>query len=317
MWYCKMYFPGMHEIIESDAYGVQGAPSQRKVLPFLESLLSFTELDVEIITPALRRVCEDLESQDRARVADALIELGVLANEHSFFLPVYAKWFYFQSAGFEKVGTQVERAQHELRKLPEALLLYQKQVQRFFDLILDVDKAGCEPSQQIMQHYHFDQPDRPGDAALFPFRLLTTRFEPVGGDACAPVLYADTVADMISFSLQTCVERNITVRRCKNCGRYFAQTGRVSAEYCDRAPLDGQTSCRAIGAFQQWTLKQADDPVFKAYRREYKRRFAWIKAGRINDGDFYAWSEQARAQKKRCDKGGITLEEFQRWLKES
>ena len=317
MWYCKMYFPGMHEIIESDAYGVQGAPSQRKVLPFLESLLSFTELDVEIITPALRRVCEDLESQDRARVADALIELGVLANEHSFFLPVYAKWFYFQSAGFEKVGTQVERAQHELRKLPEALLLYQKQVQRFFDLILDVDKAGREPSQQIMQHYHFDQPDRPGDAALFPFRLLTTRFEPVGGDACAPVLYADTVADMISFSLQTCVERNITVRRCKNCGRYFAQTGRVSAEYCDRAPLDGQTSCRAIGAFQQWTLKQADDPVFKAYRREYKRRFAWIKAGRINDGDFYAWSEQARAQKKRCDKGGITLEEFQRWLKES
>lgn len=47
MWYCKMYFPRMHEIIESDAYGVQGAPSQRKVLPFLESLLSFTELDVE------------------------------------------------------------------------------------------------------------------------------------------------------------------------------------------------------------------------------------------------------------------------------
>lgn len=317
MWYCKMYFPGMHEIIESDAYGVQGAPSQRKVLPFLESLLSFTELDVEKITPALRRVCEDLESQDRARVANALIELGVLANEHSFFLPVYTKWFYFQSAGFEKVGTQVERAQHELRKLPEALPLYQKQVQRFFDLILDVDKAGREPSQQIMRHYHFDQPDRPGDAALFPFRLLTTRFEPVGGDACAPVLYADTVADMISFSLQTCVERNITVRRCKNCGRYFAQTGRVSAEYCDRAPLDGQTSCRAIGAFQQWTLKQADDPVFKAYRREYKRRFAWIKAGRISDGDFYAWSEQARAQKKRCDKGGITLEEFQRWLKES
>lgn len=182
---------------------------------------------------------------------------------------------------------------------------------------MDVDKAGREPSQQIMRHYHFDQPDRPGDAALFPFRLLTTRFEPVGGDACAPVLYADTVADMISFSLQICVERNITVRRCKNCGRYFAQTGRISAEYCDRAPLDGQTSCRAIGAFQQWTLKQADDPVFKAYRREYKRRFAWIKAGRISDGDFYAWSEQARAQKKRCDKGGITLEEFQRWLKES
>ena len=132
--------------------------------------------------------------------------------------------------------------------------------------------------------------------------MLTTRFEPVDGDTCAPVLYANTVADMISYSLQTCVERSITVRRCKNCGRYFAQTGRVSAEYCDRTPLDGQSSCRTMGAFQQWTLKQADDPVFKVYRQEYKRRFAWIKAGRISDSEFYAWSEQAREQKKKCDK---------------
>ena len=43
MWYCKMYFPGRHEVIESDAFGTQGAPSQQKVFPFLESLLSFTE----------------------------------------------------------------------------------------------------------------------------------------------------------------------------------------------------------------------------------------------------------------------------------
>ena len=195
--------------------------------------------------------------------------------------------------------------------------LYQKQIQCFFDLILDIDKVGREPSRQVMRYYHFDQPDQPSDPELFPFCLLTTRFEPVDGDACAPVLYANTVADMISFSLQTCVERNITVRRCKNCGRYFAQTGRVSAEYCDRPPLDGQSSCRLMGAFQQWTLKQAGDPVFKVYRREYKRRFAWIKAGRISDSEFYAWSEQAREQKKKCDEGVITEDEFQRWLKES
>ena len=205
------------------------------------------------------------------------------------------------------------------RRSPEhtELPLYQKQIQRFFELVLDIDKAGREPSRQVMRYYHFDQPDQPSDPALFPFRLLTTRFEPVDGDTCAPVLYANTVADMISFSLQTCVERNITVRRCKNCGRYFAQTGRVSAEYCDRTPLDGQSSCRAMGAFQQWTLKQADAPVFKVYRREYKRRFAWIKAGRISDSEFYAWSEQAREQKKKCDEGIITAEDFQRWLKES
>lgn len=56
---------------------------------------------------------------------------------------------------------------------------------------------------------------------------------------------------------------NFTARRCKNCGRYFAQTGRIS------------------------------------------------------DEAFYAWSEQARAQKKKYDEGTIALEDFQRWLKES
>ena len=50
-------------------------------------------------------------------------------------------------------------------------------------------------------------------------------------------------------------------------------------------------------------------------RQEYKKRFAWIKAGRITDEQFYAWSEQAREMKKKCDREVITLEEFQDWLK--
>ena len=49
--------------------------------------------------------------------------------------------------------------------------------------------------------------------------------------------------------------------------------------------------------------------------RAVGRYFA--QTGRISDEDFYAWSEQARAQKKKYDKGAITLEDFQRWLKES
>ena len=122
---------------------------------------------------------------------------------------------------------------------------------------------------------------------------------------------------MIDYSLRSCVERGITVRRCKNCGRYFPQTGRVSAEYCERPVPRGQQTCREAGAFQQWTKKQSDDPVFKAYRKEYKKRFAWIKAGRISDTDFYAWSERAREMKKKCDRDVITLEEYVEWLKNS
>jgi len=41
---------------------------------------------------------------------------------------------------------------------------------------------------------------------------------------------------------------------------------------------------------------QKKDLVFQEYRREHKRRFAWIKAGKISEEDFAAWVKQAKAK---------------------
>ena len=148
-------------------------------------------------------------------------------------------------------------------------------------------------------------------------KAIPLSFEPVEPGRCSPVLYSSSIRDMIDYSLRSCVERNITVRRCKNCGRWFPQTGRVSAEYCERPVPKGQQRCRDIGALKQWTLRQANNDAFKAYRKEYKRRFAWIKAGRITDQEFYDWSERARAEKDKCEQGLISQKELEVWLKES
>ena len=121
-----------------------------------------------------------LEGQRGERMTNAMVRLGGLADTHSFFRMLYAKWFYLHSVGFGNTEAAVSDALDELRTLPENLPLYQKQIQRFFELALDIDKAG-----------------------------------------------------------------------------------------------------------------------------------------RISDSEFYAWSEQAREQKKKCDEGIITAEDFQRWLKES
>ena len=58
------------------------------------------------------------------------------------------------------------------------------------------------------------------------------------------------------------------------------------------------------------------DDLFKLYRREYKKRFAWIKAGKISQEDFYVWSEQAREKKDACEAGAMSVEEFAAWLKQ-
>ncbi len=202
----------------------------------------------------------------------------------------------------------------ELRQLPEQLPRYQQQIQRLFELVLDVDSAGREPQAQAARNYTYDMPKDPG---LFCFHPIPLSFEPVEPGRCSPVLYSSSIRDMIDYSLRSCVERNITVRRCKTCGRYFAQTGRVSAEYCGRPVPEGQQRCRDIGALKQWTLRQAGNDAFKAYRKEYKRRFAWIKAGRITDQQFYDWSERARAEKDKCEQGLISQKELETWLKES
>ena len=321
MWYVKMYFSEKRELFQCDASGIQGVPSVDRQFPFLESLLTFLEMDCGELTPILQRIADRwsrlIAEFDRDAGTEAMVELGQLKSRHIYLELLYVRWYdRFSRIGIygDRGSAEDEQMLAELRDLPEQLLLYQKQVQRFFDLVLDVDSAGRDPQQQAAKNYLHDSPR---DPSLFRFRPIPLSFEPVEPGRCSPVLYSASILDMIDYSLRSCVERGITVRRCKNCGRYFPQTGRVSAEYCERPVPRGQQTCREAGAFQQWTKKQSDDPVFKAYRKEYKKRFAWIKAGRISDTDFYAWSEQAREMKKKCDRDVITLEEYVEWLKNS
>ena len=149
------------------------------------------------------------------------------------------------------------------------------------------------------------------------FRLLYTRsfgcFSVNGYDQAEIQAIA---LDLKEFVTQFSETRN-QVEKFLECVLDVDSAGRVSAEYCERPVKHGEQRCREIGAFRQWTKKQTDDPIFKAYRKEYKKRFAWIKAGRITDEQFYAWSEQAREEKKKCDREIISLEEFQQWLRDS
>ena len=112
------------------------------------------------------------------------------------------------------------------------------------------------------------------------------------------------------------------MRRCKNCGRYFAvdcgmvSDGVLRVGVCRRA--SGST-CREVGAHQYSgrCSKRDDDGIQGSTAEEYKKRFAWIKAGRITDQQFYDWSERARAEKDKCEQGLISQKELEVWLKES
>ena len=105
------------------------------------------------------------------------------------------------------------------------------------------------------------------------------------------------------------------MRTCKNCGKYFARTVHGSTEYCGRVFDSRGRTCKEVGAMRQYAQVHAQDELLKIYRREYKRRFAWIRAGKISQEAFSAWSKEAQKEKEKCENGEISQLEFGRWLK--
>lgn len=73
--------------------------------------------------------------------------------------------------------------------------------------------------------------------------------------------------------------------------------------YCD-VTTDGKGRvCKEVGAFVQWSQSKEDDEIFKVYRREYKKRFAWTKTGRISPTTLYTRGEKAREKKRSARRG--------------
>ena len=205
MWYAKMYFSEKREFFQYDAAGTQGAPSVSRELPFLESLLSFLEMDCEELAPMLRRITENwsrlISEDDRQAGTSAMVELGQLKQRHIYLELLYVRWY----DRFSRMGASNDRGSEEdrqmleeLRNLPEQLPLYQKQIRRFFELVLDVDGAGRDPQQQASRNYLYDAPK---DPELFAFRPIPLSFESVESGRCSPVLYSCSIVDMIDYSL--------------------------------------------------------------------------------------------------------------------
>ena len=163
-----------------------------------------------------------------------------------------------------------------------------------------------ETYRRTQENYVFDQPR---DSTLFCFKPIPVGFGPMGEDFCGTILYPNSIRDLINFALRDCVAQNIPVRRCRNCGRYFPIIGRVTAEYCSRPQPSGKLR-RNIAPVRKWTAGQKKDLVFQEYRREYKRHFAWIKAGKISEEQFAVWAKRAKTKKRDCDAEKISLDEF-------
>ena len=320
----KTYILGGREYF---VYGEKRDPFHRrneiieKDFPFLESLLELVYLDIwkyEPLFKKMERVIREIYQKDdycyQAQLSDLLDEL---AQIHIFFHQTRLDWqSRIDLIDTPEVGSLSDLLPiKKLTHIPATIDAMQWQIKGIFEQVLDIDK-GTDPVQKRMTRFLRNEKD--ASRHTFEFASsLPLHFEATGNGTFGEVLYPRDVYDLIEYSLREAIKREQRMRICKNCGRYFAIARRSTAEYCER-PIDARgRTCKDVGSIVQWTKNRADDDIFKAYRREYKRRFAWIKAGRVTAEEFYAWSEKAREKKAECDEGRITLGEFEGWLRDS
>ena len=309
-----------------ELYGfVQEEPNGQRMMStrnaeFPESLLSFLYFDIEWMRPAFQRLADGVRKviTERSREeSDRVCEvLAGMANHHPYFVLLFLDWKYhldrawYLSYEFPQNYLQVEY----LDEMPDNLKRLQRQALDLLTHIWVTDTSEKSVDEKMTAYYLAAEQ---AGKDVFRFRPQKMNYELMYRETFAEFLCPDTVYDLIDYHLRECLKREIRMRPCKNCGRLFAVTGHGGTEYCDRPADEKGRTCKEIGAFRVWEKSKSTDEAFKVFRREYKKRFAWIKAGRITKDEFYEWSETAREKRDECDMGKLTLEEFEMWLKQS
>ncbi|MBQ8541665.1 MAG: hypothetical protein IJ435_09365 [Clostridia bacterium] len=165
------------------------------------------------------------------------------------------------------------------------------------------DKEGSLP-QRFTKHRE--------ESKLFNFDFVT-QFDADNGITVYPL---ETIDDVIRFDIMLMLVNKIKLKPCKCCGEYFIPRGRVNSEYCERI-MSGETKpCSEIGAIKTFDIVHKDDAIHKAYITAYRRMDSRQRAKLITKEEFKEFGKLARAERKKCYNGEITLEQFQAWLDE-
>ena len=292
----------------------------KKDFPFPESLMELLYMDTQELEAITKKMDKALLAFYQSGAKDDLqvvaAGLDELASRHVYFELLRLDWLErLDMVDSTAPGDFQDLLPHKkISHLCSSIDTMQKQIKGLITQTLDMDGEKKSVSEKMVTYYNAEGGDT---LNTFQFQPQTMNFEVIDHKIFTEVLYPRDIYDLIDFHVRECVKREVKMRVCKNCLRYFAVTGKASMEYCGRVCDSKGRTCREMGAIHTWTQRKQSDEVFKEYRREYKKRFARINAGRLTKSAFYAWSEEARRRKEDCDSGVISPEEFSRWLKES
>lgn len=129
------------------------------------------------------------------------------------------------------------------------------------------------------------------------------------------MIVLDTGWALMRYEIMKMITQGIPIKVCSNCNRYFISTGRNDREYCSRS-LDNHSvkTCQTEGALIKLKNKIKTDPIYREYRKAYKRYNSRTRTGSMKQSDFFEWSEEAQEKRDICLSGELKYDDFLDWL---
>ena len=127
-------------------------------------------------------------------------------------------------------------------------------------------------------------------------------------------LVPSKLEEMWNYLLVCYTTAGIRFKRCDNCKRFFATTGRGNPKFCDRIIEGMGKSCRQVMPKLNFNSKAEKDPAVWLYNRAYKTMYSRIGGGNWTKEMFKGWAVRARVKRDECSWGEISAEEFSAWL---
>ena len=129
----------------------------------------------------------------------------------------------------------------------------------------------------------------------------------------------DKLDSFAAFEIYQILEKNVLVKKCECCEKYFIPVNRSDTIYCDRpSPNDNSLSCKKYGSQKLWYEKLKKDEAGKLYRNIYMRKQMAAKRNPDIDlyrEDFDKYKVESKQWQADVSAGVKTEDNYLIWLK--
>lgn len=95
--------------------------------------------------------------------------------------------------------------------------------------------------------------------------------------------------DLIIIELVHLIRKNSKIRTCRRCNRLFIAKNNHNANYCDRLDETLGVPCSKLGSAEAYREKLTKNPILQEYQKAYKRLYARMRNGKIEQAEFDEW----------------------------